>query len=612
MDKTNAANAGASGKRSSGGRRQTYISVNHELLGFEVISRVPSGAGSGSRPAHGRSRSSGGGRSNAFSKERFFHANFRFLARDDLPNRTAFDIDPDALLDWSSIELVVVPASGEVRCPICLDVPLAPRITRCGHFFCWPCILRYASTMEATSHTGSTSSGKSNWRNCPICSESVNIKQQLKGVHFVPVTDFASNMAEISEVGIPMVLLRGSTDSAKVALVDGESGDRKPTSLDDLNPFDKVTFVSREFLLQHVINAEMEQLHTRLATLENSAVGAASGDVEEERTFVELCLSMLDDKRSQMLTEASMPSPPLESAVSPAITTSSANLFFHQSMDGQPFFLCPLSIKMLKRQFKEYFLFPPFLCAPVVEIEMFMMTEELRRRHRYLHHVPLGCQFGLCEVDLGGVLDALILDEFKGELSARKEARRLKAAREDKQAARAQRHQAAAEHNYEGGVWDDASSPGVAASVLSCNTFWEDNENFPVFSSTDEDTNNAADGDHGTASTTTTTINTKTASVPINNSKVSRKASTGLSSSFASVAATSPMAFSLSSMDAERSPAAFNLDIPIEALDHSLDATTADTPAASGTSSTSAPSSTPRSKGRKIIIASTSAKRDFQ
>lgn len=47
-------------------------------------------------------------------------------------------------------------------CPICLYPPLAARITRCGHIFCWPCVLHYLSLSDKS------------WSKCPICYEAVH------------------------------------------------------------------------------------------------------------------------------------------------------------------------------------------------------------------------------------------------------------------------------------------------------------------------------------------------------------------------------------------------------------------------------------------------------
>lgn len=57
-------------------------------------------------------------------------------------------------------------------CPICLYPPVAAHITRCGHIYCWPCMLHYLSLSEKT------------WSKCPICYEAVHsadLKRYVQG-----------------------------------------------------------------------------------------------------------------------------------------------------------------------------------------------------------------------------------------------------------------------------------------------------------------------------------------------------------------------------------------------------------------------------------------------
>ena len=52
-------------------------------------------------------------------------------------------------------------------CPICLGDFCAARMTKCGHIYCWPCMLHYLALEEKT------------WRKCPICHDAVH-KKDLK------------------------------------------------------------------------------------------------------------------------------------------------------------------------------------------------------------------------------------------------------------------------------------------------------------------------------------------------------------------------------------------------------------------------------------------------
>lgn len=484
-----------------GSRRQAYVSGNH-LLSFEVTSSPGGGYGSfGSSTPVRKVRGTRPGTS--FTKERFIHANFRFVVREDLVlNRQLYKVDPDAQLEWNDIEMVIVPAQKDVACPICLDSPLSPQLTKCGHFFCWPCILRYSA---ATS-----SAGSGNWRKCPICFESINTKQ-LKSVFFTQVNDFGVSPVEVSEIGIPMTLLMGSLESCLVQQV-SQTSSKSPKSLSDLSPFEKITFVSRPFVEGQIIERAARELSAKLNELDEN---------DPDRVYTELAVTMVEDRRIALLSE-DLPIPTVSSP--PTIPPDSSPVFFHQSIDGQPFFLSPLSIKMLRSEFGNYSEMPTSLCAPVVEIDMAIMTEEIRRRHRYLHHIPIGCQFGLCEVDLSGIVSAQVLKEFATETKSKADQRKHKAAKEAKLLAAAKRReQRQFETSMASFSWEDErsspSTPGVATGIFGS----MDNENFPLPPGVEE------------ASSPSTAI-------PIEGAEVDgkKKASPPLASSFASVAAVSP------------------------------------------------------------------------
>ena len=66
-----------------------------------------------------------------------------------------------------------------VQCPICLEnLPsmVAPRITKCGHIYCWPCVLQYLAYNKESSQRS--------WKRCPLCNDPI-YKQDLKNVQIV-------------------------------------------------------------------------------------------------------------------------------------------------------------------------------------------------------------------------------------------------------------------------------------------------------------------------------------------------------------------------------------------------------------------------------------------
>jgi len=112
-----------------------------------------------------------------YNKEQYLQANCQFAVRSG-PDYSAHLTDPDLIVDWELIEQVVLKTTAKVpSCPICLSPPVAAKITRCGHVYCWTCMLHYLSLSD-DEH-----------RKCPICFEEVSNKD-LKSVVSVPWREF--------------------------------------------------------------------------------------------------------------------------------------------------------------------------------------------------------------------------------------------------------------------------------------------------------------------------------------------------------------------------------------------------------------------------------------
>ncbi|KAG5177635.1 hypothetical protein JKP88DRAFT_350636 [Tribonema minus] len=104
-----------------------------------------------------------------------FKANFQFLLLPGTSLEHRSFTNADVVVDWESVESVCLiqgeggegsgggGGEGEAgwRCPICLEHPRCPRITRCGHGpFCAVCILRHL--------------GGEPYRRCPMCFDNVS------------------------------------------------------------------------------------------------------------------------------------------------------------------------------------------------------------------------------------------------------------------------------------------------------------------------------------------------------------------------------------------------------------------------------------------------------
>ncbi|CAH7673335.1 hypothetical protein PPACK8108_LOCUS8224, partial [Phakopsora pachyrhizi] len=144
---------------------------------------------------------------NRFDQEIFVHAKYRFILK-PTGDYTAHFADPDIRFNWPDVLQVIVntsssrhnlgsnkgpailaqedPQISQLACPICLSPPTAPRMTRCGHIFCYPCLLHYIELSDE---------GKGQGRKCPVCWVAV-YKKDLKSVKWF---DCAAEAARHSE-----------------------------------------------------------------------------------------------------------------------------------------------------------------------------------------------------------------------------------------------------------------------------------------------------------------------------------------------------------------------------------------------------------------------------
>eukprot|EP00928_Gymnodinium_smaydae_P022690 TRINITY_DN18979_c0_g1_i1.p1 TRINITY_DN18979_c0_g1~~TRINITY_DN18979_c0_g1_i1.p1 ORF type:complete len:795 (-),score=155.24 TRINITY_DN18979_c0_g1_i1:58-2442(-) len=136
------------------------------LLNFQR----PAGGQQRSAPQGGQQRYRGGQGSRrvaapvAFAKGRFVQSSFRLFVSSMTQDVVEAALSADALLQWSSVCLVDLLCEEQPKCPICLEEAMVvPKITRCGHVYCAPCIMRYHMTLGAYN-------GKPAQR-CPVCND---------------------------------------------------------------------------------------------------------------------------------------------------------------------------------------------------------------------------------------------------------------------------------------------------------------------------------------------------------------------------------------------------------------------------------------------------------
>ncbi|KAI0308369.1 hypothetical protein B0F90DRAFT_1682232 [Multifurca ochricompacta] len=459
-----------------------------------------------------------------WNKERFVNAQYRFVMN-PLGDYTVHFADPDIFFQWQDILQIVIPLSsalaaaaagggdnpshseGHTTCPICLSPPTAPRMTKCGHVFCFPCILHYLGTSDNPK-----------WARCPICFDSVNEKQ-LKSVHwFTPpphsddylddVRPRPSSSSVSADVNPTETLKPGSTlrmrlmqrpQITTLALPRSHTwpSDLLPPHqapfhfLPDVYTYAKFMLATPSYLIENLMRDLSELAAERLTLLElNDTLGIAFCDAAEQKLHAQIAkatalntevlhaaidraLQMewditanaaLQSQRKQEREGAPTPDlsdapihylstqidhlpapsptpisrgPKLRKNLNPPPPSTSA-YYYYQAASGQPIFLHPLDIRILSGHFGAYAEFPDSISVRVEAASEGSVDADLRRRCKYLSHIPEGADVVFIEADLEGVVSGDGLRAFEGAIKARRSRRREKSRRDERARIRAE------------------------------------------------------------------------------------------------------------------------------------------------------------------------------
>lgn len=452
----------------------------------------------------------------AMDKARYVHANYRFIVA---PNRKYYAqaANADVHLDWDSVLQVLVSAQTQsASCPICLSTPVAPRMARCGHIFCLPCLIRY---MHSTDDHHAGPEKKPRWKKCPICWDSVYISETrpvrwfrgqegdlpfeggdvvLRLVKRDPSSTLALPRDGAEPLGpgedIPWYHAAEVSDYARImkggedymaAQYDAEIEDIRQQQVEDELLFGDETTWSRKAIsaindaklnLQGIGNPpDVARQPVPLTSPEEpvsaqpppeepvptdtsqdaaksgdssssghiptSSVPAVSNDVDGiteamDSTNIGRGRKAKSKQRDSGMGRGHLPSARNKDTSGPH--PPDHPYYFYQGLPH--FYLSSLDIRILKAAFGDYSLFPATILPRVEHISTgHIVDDELRKRTKYLSHLPQGCEVSFLECDWTDVVAPEVLQRFSSETGRRRKRNREKEHREEKSRVRAEK-----------------------------------------------------------------------------------------------------------------------------------------------------------------------------
>ncbi|CAE6399351.1 unnamed protein product [Rhizoctonia solani] len=470
-----------------------------------------------------------------YNPEKFLNAQYRFVMK-PTGDYTVHFADPDIFFQWEDILQILVPrssafasagttAEGVTTCPICLSPPTAPRMTKCGHVYCFPCILHYLQLGDNTK-----------WSRCPICFDSVNEKQ-LKCVrwvdpvethptslvpqddsgieegaqvdtnqetqtssseqrtihlrlmyrpqlttlalprsatwpspavpphqapwHFVPdASAFARFVLatpdlivkqleeELVALEVERVMLASYDTQSSTANVIGVKAAAKPSSEGLGVVFVRAAEERVKLQIEKARASDTEWLQAAVKRAERDIASAERSATRATQTTTrppEEHLLPTDPRGVAASVENVTPGPtsaptpvngkPRRRNVNPpSRDTTPPTYHFYQSSTGQPVFLHPLDIRILLARFHTYDSFPLELTLPIESLDIGSVNHDLRRRCKYLSHLPEGGEVVFAQVNVRGVVgeDAWREGGWEGLVDRRKKERETRHRKEER------------------------------------------------------------------------------------------------------------------------------------------------------------------------------------
>lgn len=442
----------------------------------------------------------------AVDKARYVHANYRFIVSPDR-NYHAQAANADVHLDWASVLQVLVSAQTQAAsCPICLSIPVAPRMARCGHIFCLPCLIRY---MHSSDDEAPVPDKKPRWKKCPICWDSIyasetrpvrwfrgqegdlpfeggdvilRLVKREPGSTLALPRDGGETLGSgedipwyhVAEVADYARIMKGGEDYMS-AQYDAEIEDLRRQEVEDELLFGDENTWSRKAIaaindakqkLQGIGNPpdviRQQTSKDRLGEPKGQSVEIDSNStsnppVSEENSQLSEALDKLhvnaqpeSKSRKTKGKEAQNSQPP-----------SDQPYYFYQALPQ--FYLSPLDIRILKAAFNEYASFPATILPRVEHISTgHIVDDELRKKVKYLGHLPYGCEVNFLECDWRDVVVPEILKQFRSETDRRRKRNRDKETREEKDRIRAEKEEDDKRWEFARRKRPSFSSPGDA------------------------------------------------------------------------------------------------------------------------------------------------------
>ncbi len=344
-------------------------------------------------------------------------------------------------ITWEDIELIYFYYNENYICPICLESKLCcPVISKCGHVFCYPCIISMYNYHTKFSEN-------KNMPNCPLCKEKIKIYEDEKNCDIFKICRKIETKNYTIEMKMKFNLILRDKKSQTLynliydpLLTNWENNfrykmrDIPDKQIPEFN-FSRI-FMANEKIMKEILN----EYKTTLIELKNDY---SSTSDELKINSINECINEIDSLIKKSRYDIKPKEDNKNNEKNRINKNKKINEFdsdnsdikididykkyclFYQEENGDIYYLDPLTMEILLSEYEDYNSLPTEIEGIILDISMNQVTSEFKSKYEYLNHLRIGSIIFFVEIDIDDLISSATKKKFNEKLKERKRMRNL-------------------------------------------------------------------------------------------------------------------------------------------------------------------------------------------
>ena len=371
-------------------------------------------------------------------------SHFRFLVNqnsDIFNHYSQYKQNNFSNITWKDIEFIYFYCNDNYTCPICLESKLCcPIITKCGHVFCFPCIISlYKYHMNISINKKIP--------NCPLCSRKLiyddenikfNINENFKLCQKMKSINYNNN----AKIKFNLILRDKKSPTLYNLIYDpllenwkNNFKNKMKTIPDEQTKefnFSRI-FASNKLLINKRLNEYKKELNILKEEFDLTSDELKKESINESIKQIDFIL--LKNKNENSNDENSLNNNKDNSSQENDKNENNKDngdidykkyFLFYQEEKGDIYYLHPFLMEILLTEYEEdYNSLPIEIEGNILDIEMNQVTPKLKSEYKYLNHLRIGSIIFFVEIDINDLISSSTKKLYNDKIYERNRLRNL-------------------------------------------------------------------------------------------------------------------------------------------------------------------------------------------